>query len=288
MAHGNRTKVLITGAAGGMGRACARLIGLTHDLVLNDVAAPGLEAFAAELERDGYTVSAAIAGDTCDDDVLARLVSALDRGQPFAVVHTAGVSPSLGDWQTIMRVNMAGTVQLMEALEPLVVPGTVAVLIASTAGHLFPYAPEADAVLLSSPRDELVSRMAPFVEGMAAQAGKPEAAGGIAYSFSKRGVLRYAERKAMDWGPQGGRVVSISPGLMLTPMGRKELENSAGAKATLDAAPVGRPGTALDIAMVARFLIGPEADFISGSDIRVDGGSVSAMMVAAAQAAGGQ
>jgi NAD(P)-dependent dehydrogenase (short-subunit alcohol dehydrogenase family) len=283
MAKSNRPRVLITGAAGGMGRACARLIGLSHDLVLNDVAQPGLESFAAELERDAYTLSDAIVGDTCDEAVLERIVAALGGGTAFAVVHTAGVSPSQGDWQTIMRVNMAGTARLMHALDPLVVPGTAAVLIASTAGHIFPHIPEADAVMLAALEPDLVGRMQPFIDAMTAQAG-PAAAGGIAYSLSKRGVLRYGERKAIEWGPKGGRVVTISPGLMLTPMGRQELAQTRGAKETLDAAPVGRPGTAMDIAMVARFLLSPEASFISGSDIRVDGGTVSAQLIAAAQA----
>lgn len=277
MGHNDRQKLLITGASGGMGRACARLIGMTHDLVLNDVAATGLEAFAAELERDGYTIAGTVAGDTCDDGVLASLAGLLDKGSPFAVIHTAGVSPSQGDWQTIMRVNMVGTAKLMQALDPLVVPGTAAVLIASTAGHIFPYLPEADPVMLAALEPDLVGRMTPFIDGMTVQAG-PKAAGGIAYSLSKRGVLRFGERKAMEWGPKGGRVVTISPGLMLTPMGRKELAETEGAKATMDAAPVGRPGTAMDIAMVARFLLSQEASFISGSDIRVDGGSVSAML----------
>lgn len=276
MAKGNRKKVLITGAAGGMGRACARLVGLTHDLVLNDVAGPALEAFAAELERDAYTIAGTVVGDTCDADVLGQLAAAMGDGRAFDVIHTAGVSPSLGDWQTIMRVNMAGTVKLMEALDPLVVPGCCAVLIASTAGHIFPHLLEADAVMVEAGVPDFMARITLFVEGMIAQAGEA-AASGIAYTLSKRGVLRYTERKAFEWGPKGGRVVSISPGLMLTPMGRKELESSPGAKATLDAAPVGRPGTAMDIAMVARFLLTEEASFISGSDIRVDGGAVSAM-----------
>lgn len=286
MADSNRPKVLITGAAGGMGRACARLIGMTHDLVLNDVAQPGLESFAAELERDAYRVVDAIVGDTCDDAVLSRIAGALGGGKAFAVVHTAGVSPSQGDWQTIMRVNMAGTVRLMTALEPLVVPGTAAVLIASTAGHIFPYFPEADAVMLAALEPDLVGRMQSFIDAMTAQSNAAMAPG-IAYSLSKRGVIRYGERKAMDWGPKGGRVVTISPGLMLTPMGRAELANTRGAKETMDAAPVGRPGTAMDIAMVARFLLSPEASFISGSDIRVDGGTVSAQLIAAEAAKAG-
>lgn len=282
MAASDRPKVLITGAAGGMGRACARLIGLTHDLVLNDVAAAALDGFAEDLTRDGFTVAGVAAGDTCDDAVLAKLVGALGGGKAFAVVHTAGVSPSQGDWRTIMRVNLHGTAKLMTALEPLVVPGTAAVLIASTAGHILPPLPDADAILADALAPDLVDRIEPVIQAMCERAG-PEAAGGISYSLSKRAVLRYGERKALDWGPLGGRVTTISPGLMLTPMGRQELANTKGAQATLDAAPVGRPGTALDIATVARFLIGPDASFISGSDIRVDGGSVSAMLIAAAE-----
>jgi NAD(P)-dependent dehydrogenase (short-subunit alcohol dehydrogenase family) len=70
---------------------------------------------------------------------------------------------------------------------------------------------------------------------------------------------------------------------MLTPMGRQELEKTDGAQTVLDAAPAGRPGTAMDIAMAARFLASDEASFITGSDVRVDGGSVSAMQLQAAQ-----
>lgn len=271
-------KVLITGAAGGMGRACARLLGMTHDLILADVSAERLNAFADELEADAYTVSARIAGDTCDDAVLAQMVAALGGGAPFVLVHTAGLSPSMAGWEAIMRVNLHGTAKIIAALEPLVVPGTVAVLIASTAGHGLPAIPGFEEVLADALGDDLVERCRPFIQGMMAQAG--EAMGpGMSYSFSKLGVLKLGERKAMDWGPKGGRVVTISPGLMLTPMGRQELEKTNGAKQVLDAAPVGRPGTAQDIAVVARFLASDEASFISGSDVRVDGGAVSALQI---------
>lgn len=271
-------KVLITGAAGGMGRACARLFGMTHDLILADVSAERLNAFADELEADAYTVSARIAGDTCDDAVLAQMVAALGGGAPFVLVHTAGLSPSMAGWEAIMRVNLHGTAKIMAALEPLVVPGTVAVLIASTAGHGLPAIPGFEEVLADALGDDLVERCRPFIQGMMAQAGEVMGPG-VSYSFSKLGVLKLGERKAMDWGPKGGRVVTISPGLMLTPMGRQELEKTNGAKQVLDAAPVGRPGTAQDIAVVARFLASDEASFISGSDVRVDGGAVSALQI---------
>jgi NAD(P)-dependent dehydrogenase (short-subunit alcohol dehydrogenase family) len=50
-------KLLITGAAGGMGRAAARLLSPSHDLMLDDVAKPSIGEFAKELERDGYTAA---------------------------------------------------------------------------------------------------------------------------------------------------------------------------------------------------------------------------------------
>lgn len=277
-----RRTVLITGAAGGMGRACARLFGMTDDLVLADVSAERLNAFADELEADAYTVRARVAGDTCDDGVIAQMVQALGGGQPFVVIHTAGLSPSMADWEAIMRVNLQGTAKLMLALEPLVMPGTVAVLIASTAGHGLPDVPGFGDVLGDPLSPDLVERCRPFVEGMVKMSGRVGMEPGMAYSFSKLGVLRHGERKAMDWGPKGGRVVTISPGLMLTPMGRKELEQTDGARQVLDAAPVGRPGTAQDIAVVAKFLASDEASFISGSDVRVDGGAVSALQISQA------
>lgn len=280
MSKSPKKKVLITGAAGGMGRACARLFGLTYDLVLNDVNEAALAGFAADLEQEGFTVSAVVAGSTCDDAVLGALVDSFSGGEAFAIVHTAGLSPSQAEWQLIMRVNLLGSAKLIDAFEPLVVAGTVAVLIASTAGHGLPSLLDADAILAEPLEPDLVGRIGPTIDAMAPMAG-PAGAGGVSYSLSKQGVLRLAERKAMDWGPLGGRVVTISPGLMLTPMGRQELAKTPGAEMVLNAAPVGRPGTALDVASVAHFLASPEAGFISGSDVRVDGGAVSALQIMA-------
>jgi len=81
----------------------------------------------------------------------------------------------------------------------------------------------------------------------------------------------------MRWGKHGARIVTISPGLIQTPMGRKEVAETPGAAETRDAAPAGRAGTAMDIALAARFLASDEASFITGSDLKVDGGAVAAM-----------
>lgn len=272
-----RRKVLITGAAGGMGRACARLFGGTDDLVLTDVSAASLDVFAEDLRRDGYTVSAH-AGDMLDGDLLNTLAGDLAGGQPFAVVHTAGLSPSLADWQSIMKVNLVGSEMLTSTLEPILVPGSVVILIASLAGHLMPAIPEVDALMTNPLGDGFMAGIGATIEAMSG-ANSPGGMGGTSYSLSKRGVLLLTVRKAMEWGPRGARVVSISPGVIHTPMGLLENENTPGALESMQAAPLGRIGTSMDIAMTARFLCSKEASYITGSDVRVDGGATSALTV---------
>ena len=275
-----RRKVLITGAAGGMGRACARLFGATHDLVLTDVSAATLGEFAVALQNDGYIVSAH-AGDLADNALLTRLASEVTGEQPHTLIHTAGLSPSLGDWKAIMQINLVATEWLLRALEPGLAPGSVAVLIASSAGHMMPAIPEVDAVLA----DPLQPGFLDMVEGIVTSMGgasSPGGMGGISYSLSKRAVHTLCQRRAAQWGPRGSRIVSISPGMILTPMGKSELANTTGASQLLAATPVGRGGTAMDIALAAQFLASDAASFITGTDLLVDGGGTASMKMAMA------
>lgn len=274
MAVQPRRKVLITGAAGGMGRACARLMGATDDLVLTDVSAASLGKFADELRTDGYNVMDR-AGDMSDDAVLAALADEVSAdGRPFAVVHTAGLSPSLADWKPIMQVNLVATEKLLRALEPTLVPGSVAVLIASSAGHMFPSMPDVLKVLA----EPLASGFMETIEGIINHMGganSPGGMGGISYSLSKAAVHKICEARGLTWGPKGARITSISPGMIATPMGKAEIAGSPGAQQLLDATPVGRVGTAMDIAMAAQFLCSDAASFISGTDLLVDGGGTA-------------
>lgn len=271
-----RRKVLITGAAGGMGRACARLMGATDDLVLTDVGAAALDSFADELRGDGYAVTAR-AGDMLDAGHLAALAGELAGGRAFAVVHTAGLSPALADWVRIMKVNLVASEMLMDALDPVLAPGSVIVPIASMAGHLMPAIPEVDALLSNPLNDGFMQGIGATVESFGG--GDEVGMRGVSYSLSKRGMHLQTFRKAAQWGPRGVRVVTISPGVIHTPMGLKENETTPGALDTMKASPLGRIGTAMEIAMAARFLCSEEAGFITGSDLRVDGGSTSALLM---------
>lgn len=274
-----RRKVLITGAAGGMGKACARLMGAQGDLVLTDVSAERLGAFADELRTDGYNVTDR-AGDMGDAALIAALVADVAAGgAPFAVIHTAGLSPALAEWQAIMEVNLVATEKLLQALEPALVPGCVAVLIASSAGHMFPSMPEVMKVLA----DPLAPGFIDAVEGIITQlgaGGTPYAKAGTSYSLSKAAVHRICEARGITWGPRGARIVSISPGMILTPMGKKEVEAGQGGDQLLKATPAGRGGMAMDIALAAQFLCSDAASFISGTDLLVDGGGTAAMKAA--------
>ena len=267
MAVNIRRKVLITGAAGGMGRACANLFGGTHDLVLTDVRHDRLDPFAQELRDAGCTVMA-LAGDMLSEEHLNTLAGELAGDRPFSVIHAAGLSPSLADWLTIMKVNLVASEMLMNALEPALVEGSVVIPIASLAGHLMPVIPEIDALLVDPLNDGFVQGIGATIEGMVS--GDAAMMGGISYSLSKRGVQLLTVRKANAWGPRGVRVVSISPGVIHTPMGLSENEKTPGAADTMHAAPLGRIGTPMDIAMTARFLCSDEAGYITGYHAAVD------------------
>lgn len=267
-----RGLAIITGANGGMGRACARQLGATMDLVLTD-ASPRLNDFASELTLEGYTVRAAISGDFRSDDVIGELGRQASGGFA-ALVHTAGLPPS-APWRDIFDVNFVATAKLLETITPLVGPGSAAVLIASVAGHLAPVLPEVEAILADPFSASLLGDLEPLLTrelGLAAG----QAIGTLSYAISKKKVIDLCETHAAAWGAKGGRIVSISPGMIYTPMGRQEASLDAVAEAQVKSSPAGRWGTAAEIACAASFLLSPAAGFITGTDLRLDGGAIGA------------
>jgi NAD(P)-dependent dehydrogenase (short-subunit alcohol dehydrogenase family) len=267
-----RRRAVITGAGGGMGRACARMLGETMDLVLTDVAAGPLDSFADALVQEGFAVAPLIAGDLSDAAVVEALAASAAEGAGLGtLVHTAGLSPALAPWEPIMRTNLIGTARLLAAIEPALRPGSVAILIASMAGHLAPALPEADPILDDPLAPDLIARIAPVIDALADH-GDPRGSAQVSYALSKRATIRMAEQRAGDWARHGARIVSISPGTIWTPMGRREAEENPNAAAVVTATPAGRWGTAMDIAAAVRFLASDSAGFITGTDLRVDGG----------------
>lgn len=253
--------VVITGAAGGMGRACARRMGSRYSLLLLDIKPDTLKSTAHELRDEGFEVETYCADLTDPGAISAFVGKARSLGPLKALIHTAGISPTMGNAERIMAVNWTSTYNLTEAFLPLTRPGSSAVLIASMAGHVAKL-PENVESLLDNPNT------ADFWSKISAYAASPEAS----YGISKRAVIRYCERVVGDWAERGARIVSISPGSIDTPMGRLELENQPLMVEMLHKTPLKRLGTADDIAAATEFLCSEAASYITGTDLRIDGG----------------
>ena len=104
-------------------------------------------------------------------------------------------------------------------------------------------------------------------------AGLLGAARGSAYTASKHGVLGLMKCASAELAPLGVRVNAICPGIIDTPMlGSSHVQNQVVASVLGASQPIGRLGTAVEVAKLVVFLAGAEASFITGSTIPVDGG----------------
>jgi NAD(P)-dependent dehydrogenase (short-subunit alcohol dehydrogenase family) len=264
-----QTVVVITGA-GGMGIAIARRLGAGNTVVMADASETQLQRASRELEDAGHQVRAMRTDVSSADDVDALARSAADLGSIRAVVHTAGVSPVQATPEAIVAVDVIGTAHVLDVFERYVTAGTVAVCIASMAGTMTELDGETLTLLATTPTDELHAL---------ALLDPKQMDPGIAYGVAKRANQVRVEAASVPWGRRGGRVVSLSPGIIATPMGDAELAGPFGdvMRSMIEMSGTQRRGTPDDIAAVVEFLVSPAASFITGTDVRVDGGVVAAM-----------
>jgi NAD(P)-dependent dehydrogenase (short-subunit alcohol dehydrogenase family) len=264
--------LLITGGAGGMGLACAHVLAGRGHLLLVDVDEGQLEEARSILSAQGAHVDTLQCDVTSPADVsaVADRVHALGRFR--CLVHTVGVSPEMAGARTVVEVDLVGSARITDAVFPLVESGSSAILFGSIAGYSDVH-PAVEKVLCDPLADGLFHTLEQAL-------GQPMDSA-TAYVLAKRGVMRLTERLATPWGAKGGRVVAISPGLIDTAMGRLELERQPIIPQMIELTPVKRPESPLpgrvgEIAALVAFLESDGAAFISGCDIRVDGGLVGA------------
>ncbi|WP_307874917.1 SDR family oxidoreductase [Frankia nepalensis] len=266
---------IATGAGRGMGRACAARLADTVDVLLlvdrDERAAAETAAVLSGSERRAQVNVVAL--DITDGDAVRGLASRVSElGRLRAVAHAAGISPTMGDWRQILTVDLVGSALLTEALAPLATAGTAVVCFASMAPLLEGGRGNPDAeTVLGDPLDPH------FLERLHAALGLVIESPGIAYTWAKRGVYRLVEREAVRFGRAGGRICSVSPGIIDTPMGRQEAASRSTNDRLARRTPLGREGHPDEVASAVAFLLSDEASFINGIDILVDGGVVAAL-----------
>jgi len=178
---------------------------------------------------------------------------------------------SMASFERIMEVNLGGSARVLRHFMPLMRPGGAAVCFASIAGHL---AGAVDPALLTLLADTVPEG---FGARIAAALPAEQRISGMAYALSKLGILKLIEARCTEWGQRGARLCSVSPGLIDTPMGALERQASPQADEAVKAAPIARLGSAEEVANVVAFLVSPQASYVTGADLLVDGGWVGAI-----------
>jgi len=241
--------ILVTGSASGLGAALVRrLEGAGHRVI-------GLDRRDAPIVADLGTPDGRAAG----------IVGAREAcgGSLEGVVSCAGLGP-YDDPQAICRVNYFGAVAILDGLKAELSRGSAPAAVAiSSIG--------AGAEMLMIPEYLQACRDG---DEKLAQELMAERDGTTSYANAKRALAEAVKRRAVEWAPEGIRINAVAPGKMETPMLDRLLSDDAHAPA-IEAmpVPVGRHGSADEIAGVVAFLLGPDASYVQGQVIIADGGS---------------
>jgi NAD(P)-dependent dehydrogenase (short-subunit alcohol dehydrogenase family) len=241
--------VVVTGAASGIGAA-----------VVTRLTAKGREVIGVDRQpaRGCPTVLCDLARPETIDAAVAELPAELG-----GLANIAGL-PGTFPAEMVMRVNVLGLRHLTEALTPRLSAGSAVVNVASVA-----------AVRDQAPRERVAELLATptFDAGLAWCLEHPLDAPS-AYRFSKQVLIEWTLQASAALRRQGIRVVSVSPGVVDTPIlpdFRASMGDAAIDTATAEAGRLAEPD---DIAPVIAFLLSAEAQWVNGIDLRVDGGLV--------------
>jgi NAD(P)-dependent dehydrogenase (short-subunit alcohol dehydrogenase family) len=251
---------IVTGGARGLGKGIAtRLVQDGWDVALVDVAAD-VELTATELGaiRPGATVVGLIA-DVSEERACERAVheATAALGGLDALVNNAGIGGPSADvvdidpaeFRRVVEVNLVGVFLMSRA--------TARVLVSRGRGGA--------------------------IVNLSSIFGQQGVAGGAAYCASKGGVTLLTHSLALELAPHGIRVNTIAPGNMATEMHFDDVRFTAAARGSTftdelervrATVPLGRHGTPEDIAGAVAWLLSPDASYVTGQTIGVNGGVV--------------
>jgi len=245
-------RVVITGAASGIGRAVAEMLAAQderHQMLLTDRHEEGVNAVAAAIGACACAHVGDLSSVDCGRDIVAAAVDHM--GGIDGVVSNAGIISSaplveqtVDQFDRVLAINTRATWLLGQAAHPY---------LARTRGA--------------------------FVATASMSATQPTPGLGF-YSSSKAALLMLMRQCALEWGPDGIRCNTVSPGPTYTPMTQAGYDDPDRRAQRESMIPLGKLGVAEDVANSIIFLLGPQAGHISGVDILVDGGMSSNLMPA--------
>lgn len=264
-------ELIVVVGAGFIGQAIARRVGTGKHLLLANLTEQASAEAAETLANAGFEVSAMAVDISSRSSVQSLVDKAASLGAITGLVHAAGVSPSQAPIETILKVNLYGTALLLELFGNVMERGGSGVVISSQSGHRLPaLTPEQDRLLATTPTEDLL-QLEMLQPGQVTDTLH-------AYQLSKRGNSLRVMAEAVRWGQRGARINTISPGIIITPLARDELNGPRGAgyRRMIETCAVGRAGTPDEVGNVAALLMGPDGGFITGSDFLMDGGVTAA------------
>lgn len=182
------------------------------------------------------------------------------------------MSPAQSTPEAIAKVDLVGTAHVLEAFGDVVAPGGSGVGISSRAGHMSPPLPaEQNEDLERTPASKL-DRLECLQPDIITNSG-------VAYAIAKRADTLRVQAASVEWGDRGGRLDSLGPGIIMTPLAHDELNSAAGEayQRMIKASASGRVGTPDEIGAAAAFLMSEEGSFITGADLLIDGGVIAAI-----------
>jgi NAD(P)-dependent dehydrogenase (short-subunit alcohol dehydrogenase family) len=235
--------VLVAGAAGGIGSACARALARAgFGLVLVGRRKELLDAVGAQVNAEG-TCAVIRAADVSDPEQVEAAVTSVP-GTLWGCVHAAGTNrtgPTLSfsdqDFDLLVRMNIRSTFLLFRA---------------------------AARRMLSSEGGRLVA--------ISSQMGSVGYPGRAAYCASKHAVNGLVRALAVEWASAGVTVNAVAPTFVETEMTAPMLRQRSFLDDVLRRLPLGRVGTAEEVADVVTFLVSPQASLVTGSIVAADGG----------------
>jgi glucose 1-dehydrogenase len=242
-------RALVTGADSGIGRSVAKRLAMDGARVAVNFRSDeeAAQSLVAEIERDGGEAIAVQADVSHESDVLEMFDGAGEHfGAPVdLLVNNAGIEKAfklvdmpLHEWEKVIAVNLTGA--FLCARE--------------TARRLIERRDPGVIVNMSS-----VHELIPWREFSH-------------YCASKAGMKLFGQTIAYELAPHRIRVVNIGPGAIVTPINEEVLEDPDKRREVEEQIPWGRMGKADEVAAAVAWLSGPEAEYITGVTLFVDGG----------------